>query len=165
MLREAVERIAGAALREAQWATLVERGLGRELYRRVVDAERGAALLVAPRLACAPTLDDSVLALLRKALNGTRYTPGEEAAAFPEVAVALRERRPRKGALRRGLLDAKALGRAGCPFCFRELSPKEVAALRQKHIIVHRNITCNGLLLFSEQPARLEAALQELGDA
>jgi len=165
MLREAVERIAGAALNEAQWATLVERGLGRELYRRVVDAERGAALLVAPRLACAPTLDDSVLALLRKALNGTRYTPGEEAAAFPEVAVALRERRPRKGALRRGLLDAKALGRAGCPFCFRELSPKEVAALRQKHIIVHRNITCNGLLLFSEQPARLEAALQELGDA
>jgi hypothetical protein len=165
MLREAVERIAGTTLTEVRWATLVDKGLGRELYRRLVGSGRDAVLVMIPRLASAATLDDSVLALLRKASNGTRHAMGEEAVAFPEVAVALRERRRRKVALLRGLLDQKALDRAGCPFCYRELSPKEIATLRQKHVIVHKGITCNELLFFSEQPARLEAAFQELGDA
>jgi hypothetical protein len=165
MLREAVERVAGTTLIEARWATLVSKGLGRELYRRVVGSERDAVLVMIPRLASAATLDDRVLALLRKASNGTRHPMGEEAVAFPEVAIALRERRRRKVALLRGLLDQKALDRAGCPFCYRELSPTEIATLRQKHVIVHKGITCNELLFFSEQPARLEAAFKELGDA
>lgn len=167
MLREAVERFAGNALTEERWAILCGDGLDRELYRRAAGAEREAVLAMHSRLASAATLDDSLLALLRKASKGTRHALANEpeATSFPDVVAALRQRRPRKPDLLRGLLDQRALDRKGCPFCFQELSPQQVTALRQKHALVHKALMCNQVLFFSEQPGRLEEGFRELPDA
>lgn len=169
VLREAVERFAQGSLSEERWKALSAAGLRRDLYRRVAGAELEAAVDMTPRLATALTLDDRLLALLRKASNGSRHLLANEpeAAGLPEVVAALRERRPMKGDLLRGLLDQKALARdgGGCPFCYRELSKEHVAVLRQRHALVHKGLMCNRLLFYSEQHGRLAQGIQELPDA
>lgn len=165
VLRETVERFAGKALSESAWIKLAEIGLARELYRRVAGASRQAAMAMASRLARAATLDDSLLALLRKASNEGRYMPGDEAFAFPEVATALCERRRPRQKLLRGLLNQAALDRAGCPFCDQALSSDDLEKLRQRHVLVHRSIRCNEILFFSEQHDRLADAFKEMGHA
>lgn len=169
VLREAVERFAQGSLSEERWKALCAAGLGRDLYRRVAGAELEAAVGMTFRLATALTLDDSLLALLRKASNGSRHPLANEpeAAGLPEIVAALRERRPKKGDLLRGLLDQKALARdgCGCPFCYRELSKEHVATLRQRHALVHKGLMCNRLLFYSERHGRLAQGIQELPDA
>jgi hypothetical protein len=167
VLREAVERLAGQPIGADQALAVVEAGLGHELYRRVVGAERDGVLSMASRMAQAATLDDTLIALLRKALTMPRHLliNEPEAEAFPEVIAALRERRHKRGDLLRGLLDQKALDNKGCPVCYHELSGQQVATLRQRHVFFHKGLRCNQLLLFSDQASRLEQRLRELPDA
>ncbi|MBS0467274.1 MAG: hypothetical protein JSS31_14740 [Proteobacteria bacterium] len=169
MLREAVERLCGGAVSDERWKELCAAGLSRDLYRRVAGADLEAAVAMTSRLASAPTLDDSMLCLLRKAVGATRHLLASEpeAAGLPEVAAALRGRRPKKTDLLRGLLDQKALTNdgLGCPFCYEVLSKEHVAILRQRHALVHKGLTCNRVLFYSEHPGRLAQGIQELPDA
>lgn len=169
VLREAVERFAHGAIPEVRWKELCAAGLGRDLYRRVAGAEVEAAVAMTSRLALAPTLDDSILSLLRIASTDARrmLSSAPEAVSLPEVVAVLRERRHKRADLVRGLLSQTDLARAGCgcPFCYRELSKEQVATLRQRHALVHKGMTCNRLLLYSEPHGRLAQGIQELPDA
>jgi hypothetical protein len=167
LLREAVERLAGASLSITRWEELAKAGIGRDLFRRVAEADREAVLAMHSRLAAAATLDDSLLSLLHKAANGARHTLSNEpeAALFPEAAVALKERRRRKADLLRGMMSKKALEHRGCPFCYHELSTDQMMTLRLKHVLVHKGLNCNQLLFYSDQSSRLEQGLKELPDA
>lgn len=169
VLREAVERFVGGAMPAERWLELCTVGLGRDLYRRVAGAEREAVLAMTARLSAALTLDDSLLTLLRKAAIGLRRTLASEpeAASFPEVVAVLRERSLKRQDLLRGLIDHETIQRAGsgCPFCYRELTDQHLSTLRQKHALVHKVLTCNQILLYSEQGSRLAHGIQELPDA
>lgn len=169
VLRETVERFAGGVLKADKWRQYSEAGLGRELFRRVPVTERDAVISFSGRLASAHTLDDSLLALLRKAFTGPRHMLAREpeAATFPEVAAALRERKPRKLDLLRGLMDEAALARKipGCPFCYCALTEQHITTLRQKHMLVHKGLTCNRILLLADPVGRLGQGIEELPDA
>lgn len=169
VLREAVERFVGGLLPADQWLQYSEAGLGRELFRCVSAKERDVVIPLSGRLAFAQTLDDRLLALLRKAFAGPRHTlPSEpEAAIFPEVAAALRIRQPRKADLIRGLLDEAALARkaSGCPFCYHVLSEPQIATLRRKHVLVHKELMCNRIILLTESAGRLRQGIEALPDA
>lgn len=169
VLREAVERFAGGVLPADQWRQYSGAGLGRELFRRVPAKERDVVISLSGRLASAQTLDDSLLALLRKAFEGPRHTlPSEpEAETFPEVAAALRTRQPRKADLIRGLMNEAALARkaSGCPFCYHVLSEQQIATLRRKHVLVHKELMCNRIILLTESAGRLRHGIEALPDA
>lgn len=165
--REAVERVVGSSLNEAQWVSLSKSGLERDLFRRVVEAERHQVLAMAARLASAVTVDDSLLALLRKALKGTRtsLTREPEAGQFPTAAAALRERPHGKAELLQGVLRQLDFERRSCPFCYTELSKEEVVALRQRHVLVHKGSWCNRLLFYPEHRSHFVKAIEELPNA
>lgn len=169
VMREAVERFSGSQLSADQLRKSVEAGLERELFRRVPVVQREAVVSMSKRLAEVQTLDESLLALLRKALTGPRHTltAEPEAAAFPEVTAALRERKPRKADLIRGLVDEASLVRkgAGCPFCYYAFSEQHLATLRQKHVLVHKGLTCNRILMLAGPAGRLQQGIEELPDA
>ena len=169
VLREAVERFVGGLLPIDQWRQYSEAGLGRELFRRVPASERDTVISLSHRLASVQTLDDSLLALLRKAFTDARHSLASEleAATFPEVAAALRERRPRKLDLLRGLMDEAALARksAGCPICYCVLTKQHITTLKQKHMLVHKELNCNRILLLADPVGRLKQGIEDLPDA
>lgn len=164
MLKEAVERFAGAPLSSAMWSTLASDGLQRELYRRIPDTERVGILAMHHDLFAADTLDDSVFAFLHQFSTGASPASKNTASLFPEAVAALGGRRRGKLQLR-GLLDQRSLDRGSCPFCYLKLNPTEVTALRQKHVTVHRTPTCSELLFFSEQHEQFAERIKELCDA
>jgi hypothetical protein len=165
MLSEAVERFAGAPLDLEMWTVLANTGLQRELYRRIPDSERAAVLNMHNHLSAAETLDDSLFALLQKLSGSASSTSAREVSILPEATAALYRRLRRRKILLRGLLDQRALDRAGCPFCYLKLTPSEVTTLRQKRVLVHTTPTCNELLFFSEQREQFAERIKELCDA
>jgi hypothetical protein len=169
VLRGAIDRLAGSPLGAEAWRRNCQSGLNRELYRRVPASEHEAILAMAERLSAAPTQDDGLLAFLRRALTEPKQalTASPEAAAFPDVVAALRERKLRradliKGLLREGNLSVKG---SGCPLCYHQLSPAQVSSLRQRHVIFHKDPRCNHLVFLVDQTGRLERGLRELPDA
>jgi hypothetical protein len=169
VLREAVERFAGCVLSAERWRELSAAGLERDLFRRVGEQERAAVLAVSEQLSAIQTLDDSLLSLLRKAfvLPRNAISNEPEAATFADLAASLRERKPRRQDLLRGLMTPAALDRegAGCPFCYRELSKQDVATMKRKHALVHKGFACGRILLLTATDGRLQAGITELPDA
>lgn len=169
VLRGAIDRLVETRLSAEHWRRSCEAGLTRELYRRLTAAEREAAVVMADRLSAAPTQDDSLLSLLRRALTEPKHavTGSPEALAFPEVVSALRERRLKKADLVRGLVregGVKAQG-SGCPMCHHQLSATQIASLRQRHVLFHKDPRCNHLLFLADKAGKLERGLRELPDA
>lgn len=169
VLRETVERFSRCLLTADQWHEYSGAGLVRELFRRVLTTERDAIISFSGRLASAQTLADSLLALLRKAFTGPRHLLASEpeARSLPELATALRERKPSKADLLRGLIDDAALARKspGCPFCYCALTEQQITTLRQKHMLVHKGLSCSRILLLADHVGRIVQGIEELPDA
>ena len=169
VLREAVERFAGEPMNAEHWRQQCEAGLARDLFRRVIGAERDASVSITEKLASVQTLDDGLLVFLGKAWTVARnfIAREPEALTFPELATSLRERRPRKKDLIRGLVGQAQLASKspGCPFCGNELSKEQLTVLKQRHVLVHKGLSCNNVLMMGERGGRLHQGLEELPDA
>lgn len=164
MLREAVERMVGRPL-GAEWEELALQGLSRDLFKRVPDRPRVAAWAAA--IAAALTVEDNLMSLLHKAFNGGRatLTSQPEAALFPDVANKLKECRRTRQVLLQGLHKNIDAAPKACPHCGQALSADEQAEVLRRRAVVHKNLMCKEVVIYSPEPDVLAARLQELPDA
>ncbi|QTN22210.1 hypothetical protein HZ992_18900 [Rhizobacter sp. AJA081-3] len=161
--KEAVDRASGTSLNVEEFASLAKEGFERDLFSRLTMDERQRLADTAARIVSAATVDDALIALLRMAATGPSRGRGQADQEVAQVAQAMRthSRLP----LTQGLLDTAGIARSACPLCNRSLDKDELKALRSKHYLVHQNLMCRGLVIFSANRSRLTAILRELQHA
>jgi hypothetical protein len=161
--KEAVDRACGTSLNVEEFASLAKEGFERDLFSRLTLDERQRLPDTATRIVSAATVDDALIALLRRAAAGPSrgHAQGDQEAARVAQAMRTRSRYP----LTLGLLDTAGIARNACPLCYKSLDKDEVKTLRSKHYLVHQNLMCRGLVIFSANISRLAAVLRELQHA
>jgi hypothetical protein len=161
--KEAVERACGRSLSVEDLSALAKEGFERDLFSRLTMNERQRLVDTAARIVSAATVDDALIALLRTAAAKPPrgHSQVDQEAAQVAEAMRTRSRHP----LTLSLLDAAGMARNACPLCNKSLDKDEVKTLRSKHYLVHQNLMCRGLVIFSANSSRLMAVLRELQHA
>jgi hypothetical protein len=151
-LKEAIEAFRRGSGDDGDLADLGARGLADEVFARVDDELRIAAIGAAGAIAAAETLDERIVRLVEgSALSNVRVTDTDEA-IFRGVFAALRRqrgnkpRRPSDGVI----TNPRQLG--GCPHtnCYRALPEAAVRALRDRHAIVCPTSFCGRAIFYLE---------------